>query len=125
MKNEKWKKLKDYPQVLISNYGRFFNTKTHRFHSWHVDKSAGGKLYLRVSINKKFHYVHKLVAQNFVKKENDDFNEVDHLDDNGLNPFYKNLAWTDRKGNLSKKGKNSSFTYYGKIYSQKYIRKEK
>lgn len=64
--------------------------------------SAG---YLRVCLakdNKIFDkYSHIMTAEVFVKKENETFNEVNHLDGNKANPQCLNLEWGTHRSNLN------------------------
>jgi len=43
-------------------------------------------------------YIHKIVAENFVKRKKEEKNFVVHKDYNKLNNQAKNLKWVDRKG---------------------------
>lgn len=46
-------------------------------------------------------YAHRLCALAFVKNENPDlYYEIDHIDGNRKNNFYKNLRWVNRKKNM-------------------------
>jgi len=43
-------------------------------------------------------YIHKIVAENFVKRKNEEKSFVIHKDYNKLNNMAKNLKWVDRRG---------------------------
>lgn len=101
IEDEIWKPLlftdKKYE---ISNYGRI--------KSYCYDKQSGrivkptsirGFLFvsLRVNGKSKTYLVHKLTAEYFVAKENEEQNTVIHLDWNKLNNYYKNLQWASKK----------------------------
>lgn len=108
--NEIWKDIKGYEKYYqVSNKGRIkslprlkiaannFVTKEKILKL--VDNSRG---YLRVNLkangkNKVF-FVHRLVAEHFLKKI-DGCNVVNHLDCNPHNNNVENLEWTTLKGN--------------------------
>ena len=83
----------------ISNYGRV--------KSYYYDKINGkilkpGKIggfpsvTLRMNGKTKSFLIHKLTAELFVPRENDDQNIVIHLDWNKQNNYFKNLQWVTR-----------------------------
>lgn len=113
---EKWEFIKGYDgRYQISNLGRVKSI-------WH-EKSVGigkrhkkkiiserlvaitdnGKGYKIVSLSKnghrKNHYVHRLVAEHFIKNENN-FEEVNHKDFNTSNNNVSNLEWCSRQENM-------------------------
>lgn len=57
--------------------------------------------YLFLNINKKKCYIHRLVAELFIEKENEDYNIVDHINGNRQDNRVENLRWTDAKGNAN------------------------
>lgn len=67
-----------------------------------VDNGTGYlQVRLEVNGNKVAKYVHRLVAEAFLKKPRDDL-EVDHLDSDKTNNSASNLAWVTRLENMSK-----------------------
>jgi hypothetical protein len=58
-------------------------------------KKDGYKLYW---LKTKWYYCHRLVCSHFITNENN-WNEVNHLDGNKLNNHQSNLEWTTRKLN--------------------------
>jgi len=104
---EKWVKL-DYSEIHsdekfeISNYGKIKSFRTGR---------KGGKI-IKGSIltgynilvlklkneRKRTFFVHKIVADFFIKKNNENDNYVIHKDYNRNNNYYKNLEWVDKEG---------------------------
>lgn len=66
-------------------------------------KSHNG--YLRVSLcdngKQKHYFIHRLVAEYFVKNRNN-YDSVDHIDQNKLNNDYTNLRWTSKSYNMGR-----------------------
>ena len=88
-------------KYVVAKDGSVYNTKSGKKLKWKIDTKG----YYRVTISHKGvakdARVHVLVAIAFVKNPKPDkYNVVHHLDDNKLNPYYKNLEWTDHKGNV-------------------------
>ena len=119
---EIWKDIKDYEGLYqISNLGKVksLDRKTKNRCGEFIKKGKilrqceNSKGYLRVQLinengKRKKMFVHRLVAEHFVKKEKGK-NIVNHLDCNPKNNCYKNLEWTTLKGNsqyMCKKGRN-------------------
>lgn len=115
MKDKKWKKLKGFKNVKngiyeISNYGdvrliktneilkmKIANKKKHPYYAVYLKKDSGKKEWV---------LVHQLVAYCFLKIPKKyigmDVELVpDHLDNNGLNNYYKNLKYKTRGENVS------------------------
>lgn len=81
----------------ISNFG---NVKSNLFKIPRLLKPDPSTGYNRVKINRKWYYVHKLVALNFVKNvSNKPF--VNHIDKNKLNNHYTNLEWVTARENIT------------------------
>ena len=81
--------------------------------------------YLFVNINKKKRYIHRLVAEAFVAKENEDCNIVDHINGDRLNNSAENLRWTTPKGNANNMCNNvperqANQKEYDLAYARKY-----
>lgn len=71
--------------------------------------------YLAVHLSKgnvsKWELVHRLVATAFCEKANDNYNVVNHLDNNPSNNNANNLEWTDYKGNMQYATKQGRMHY--------------
>ena len=113
---EKWRFIKYYKnRYSISNFGRI-----KRNYFSHIDSIGRNYVYKekilkgfinsngyrRVCINKKFIYIHQLVARNFIKNTNR-FKIINHKDGNKLNNIYKNLEWCTSKHNVIHAFKNN------------------
>lgn len=87
----------------VSNYGRVKNIKTEKI----LKGRDNGHGYLSVSLGsgdrKKRVYIHRLVAQHFIDIPEclQKYNRLDvnHIDSNKQNNFYKNLEWCTRSQN--------------------------
>lgn len=95
-KDEMWKDIKEHPGYKISNYGNLKHKNRKRITN---GTERGGYKYF--NLNKNSVPVNRLVALYFVKNLNKKFNIVNHIDENKLNNYYKNLEWTDIKGNTN------------------------
>lgn len=129
--NERWKDITGFEGLYqISDWGRvkaLTRTLPHKVHgTWTIKErilkpsingkgqnnyNTGNGYYFVVLFdrNKKTHNVriHRLVAEHFV--ENPDrsiFTQVDHLDCNKLNNYYKNLEWVTPLENTRRALKN-------------------
>lgn len=91
---------KNYDNYEISNYGNVKNTKTNNIYSL-----SNNTLYYKVSLytrDKKriTHKIHRLVALFFVDNPNN-YDIVNHIDENKKNNHYTNLEWCDNKENVT------------------------
>lgn len=104
--DELWKEVdfgsKNLPTYKISNFGRI---KSYAYEKYPQGKIINGSLVngyraLSVRLNNGetvSKYVHKLVAEFFVKKTNKSQTYVIHKDHNKLNNHYENLMWATRE----------------------------
>lgn len=120
---EVWRQWPTNTRYHISSYGRVWceahTTDTGRHNkaryvtqSINQNKKYRGKKYYYITIHhptKKLHKVHRLVAELFCDKP-PACDIVNHLDQNGLNNYYKNLEWTDHKGNNRVSHANTTMT---------------
>jgi len=96
---EYFKKIKGYPNYLISNEGRVYNYKYKRFLK--PTKDRDGYLYVNLYKNgvTKTHRIHRLVANTFIPNM---FGKrtVNHMDGVKTNNFVSNLEWATNKENI-------------------------
>jgi len=126
MAKEKWKRLKEEKEYLISSWGRIFSTKTERIMKPNLHQSRSNK-YLRIELNKSKYMVHVLVASNFKAKQYLNLItlyprcviEVDHDDRNTLNPAASNVNWKTSSENKVHRHRTDIITFGGKTYKGK------
>lgn len=120
MEKEEWKSVPEYENYFeVSNYGKIRSLSREVIKSnGKIQKVYGQELkpfirdstritpvlHYRIALNvngiqKKF-FVHRLVASAFIRTPNE--NEIiNHIDNNGLNNYYKNLEWCTHKENVA------------------------
>lgn len=82
---ERWKAIKDLPGYSVSDKGRVKKDSTGQIMV--LSKNGG---YCRFTVTK---HVHRLVAEAFIEKPDNDRCWVDHIDGNRSNNTVKNLRW--------------------------------
>jgi hypothetical protein len=116
-----WKKYPGYPDYRISPNGEVWTEKrNHLMATPFFDRYK--QIGLRDGKRKKTFYIHRLVAKLYVRNPNPKkYKQVNHLDLDRGNNCFKNLRWTDARGNklhalqlgaipLGEKHPNSIFT---------------
>lgn len=115
---EEWKIIHNIRSYAISNIGRVFSNKTKKILSTHKDDRG----YLRITITDSGRVnnlkIHRLVAIEFVENPNN-YNQVNHKDENKLNNFFDNLEWctcqyNNKYGTRAERIRKSIPRYYGK-----------
>ncbi len=93
---EHWITVKDHPDYIVSSLGRVINKKSGRFMTPQLNREHG---YLRVYLDGKKYYVHRLVATAFFDCDPTGL-DVNHKDGDKLNNAVWNLEWCTRKENI-------------------------
>jgi hypothetical protein len=101
MEKEVWKEFEYGTKIYkISNYGNLLNEN-----NYSVSQRSNYDGYLVVTLwngqRSKEAKMHRLVAKNFVENLNDG-TEVNHIDFNRQNNYYKNLEWCTHTENIQK-----------------------
>jgi len=96
---ERWKAIKDLPGYSVSTEGRVRKDSTGQIMV--LSKNGG---YCRITISK---HVHRLVAEAFIEKPNDERYWVDHIDGNRSNNNVENLRWVTPAENCMAYGYHS------------------
>lgn len=111
---EIWKDIKGYEGLYqISDLGRVKSLERKRECGYgkqclvkckvlKFNVGKNGYLYVNLSKNgcEKHYYVHRLVAKHFIPNPNN-YNEINHKDENKSNNFVKNLEWCTHKENMN------------------------
>ena len=109
---EIWKKITNFENYEVSNYGNVRNKKTNKYL-----KKENTKGYLRISLSKngkvKRFQIHRLVALNFIENLQNK-KCVNHIDGNKFNNCVSNLEWCTHSEN-----ELHSYKFLGKINSQR------
>jgi len=100
-----WKELEFDTNYLISNDGQVFNRRWNR-----LLKSSNSYGYRRIGINRVLYQVHRLVAMTHLKKTDEKFDVVHHIDHDRSNNDISNLEWTTRVENSKEAHLGKSFT---------------
>jgi predicted XRE-type DNA-binding protein len=102
---EVWKTIKGFEDYEVSNYGNVRNIKKNKILKSKKDRSGYLSLSLYLNGVKKFKYIHRLIALNFIEEiEGKPF--VNHKDGNKLNNLISNLEWCTHKENCQHSIKN-------------------
>lgn len=92
---EIWKEIPNFENYEISTKGniRYKSNKKEKHKSYCRDRYM-------VSLNGKSLYIHRLVAQTFIPNP-ENYDIVNHIDENPLNNNIENLEWCTHKDNIN------------------------
>ena len=97
-----WKQATYYYKPLknwyINEVGFLYNIKTKKFKFGRDNNIKKNDRHQRITIKHKSYYVHRIVAEAFVKNPNQ-YPEVNHIDENRANNNADNLEWCTSKYN--------------------------
>lgn len=117
---------------LVSNFGRLKTKKNGGEHSIVIPSKIKGYPILNIKLNsgkRTTRYLHKLIAEAFLKKENNRQTYVIHIDFNKENNHLSNLKWVDRKELFEHQAKNPNYkkgiVRYSKLTETDVIRLKK
>ena len=97
--NEEIKQIENFPNYYITSFGRVWSEHSHKFLKPTINKRRNHQReYISLGRGNK-EYVHRLVANAFIPNPNN-YEEIDHIDTNGLNNHSDNLKWTTHQQNM-------------------------
>ena len=94
-----YNKIEGYENYMVSDTGMILNIKKNK----HLINVIAGRyviVLLYKNNKRKRHYVHRLVAEAFCKKQ-EGKTQVNHKDLNRYNTHYSNLEWVSAKENVA------------------------
>jgi len=100
---EKWIPISGFNgEYEISDFGRVKSNKYNRSKILKLNKHNKGYVKVNLTFNKKVYskYVHRLVAEAFIKNHHN-YKQINHKDENKLNNQCDNLEWCDCKYNIN------------------------
>ena len=96
----KRKRIADYEDYYIYEDGRVFSTKTDKFLKYNISSCGYPSVELFNSEGSVRKSVHRLVAEAFIPNPNN-YPQINHIDENKLNPRAENLEWCTAKYNMN------------------------
>jgi hypothetical protein len=116
---EEFKKIDDYDNYSVSNFGSVRNDETGRIRK--AGKNTWGYLQVQLSKNGilKWFKIHRLVGIYFIENVNN-YKEIDHINRDKLDNRVENLRWATRSQQEANKGKkqNTSSIYKGVLFDK-------
>ena len=97
--NEEIKQIENFPNYYITTFGRIWSEISHKWLTPTINKRGNHQREIINLGRKNRFYVHQLVAQAFISNPNN-YEEIDHIDTNGLNNHVDNLRWVTRQQNM-------------------------
>jgi hypothetical protein len=89
------RQIKEHPDYLVTVSGKVFSLKTMSF----LKLSDRGDGYKTVHLDKKFHRVHRLVANTYIPNP-ENKPQVNHIDGDKTNNMLCNLEWSTHSENI-------------------------
>ncbi len=110
--------IKDYETYSINKNGLIKDNRTGKIMPQYLNCDGYKRINLVNPNNKKGFMVHRLVALQFLEKNNENYNEIDHIDKNKINNYISNLRWVDdyiqnqNKGNFKNNKLNEKHIHF-------------
>jgi DNA-binding transcriptional regulator YiaG len=119
---ELWKTISNYPDYECSNLGKIRNKNKYYYSTYKgtllkrkkkkllVGEKLSQKGYLRITLEKKTHFVHRIVALTWILNLKN-LPQINHKDGNKLNNAIENLEWVTNQQNRNHAVKNKLHVY--------------
>lgn len=103
----------------IDEYGNIYSIRSKKYLKHKIDKDGYEIVHLCKNGNNYFKHIHRLLAETFILNENN-YDTVDHIDNNKRNNSLDNLRWFPLSENVAKANKNRDYSsWYKKIIAIK------
>ena len=93
--DEEFREFPMNAMYFISNYGKVYCKR-----GYLVSKFINRNGYVECKLDRTNELVHRLVAITFLPIDNFEFMDINHIDGNKQNNYYKNLEWCTRSENV-------------------------
>ena len=99
---EEWRTINEYPDYIISNWGRVKSIKFGKERILKQGKNRYGYFYVGLCKDRKrkYYFVHRIVATHFLPNP-ENKPQIDHIDTNPQNNCISNLRWVTNKENMN------------------------
>lgn len=99
----------------IDEYGNVYSIKSNTYIKHKIDRDGYELVHLCKNGKNYFKHIHRLLAETFIPNENN-YNSVDHIDNNKRNNSLNNLQWITLSENVAKANRNRDYSnWYKKI----------
>jgi hypothetical protein len=106
--NPNYKIMKSFPYIIRENDYLKWGVIPEK--GYYVQDTVGINGYPIISLDRKLHYMHKIIAVQFLENPNK-HKEVDHIDKNKLNYRVENLRWVSHSENGKNRKSNKGIVY--------------
>ena len=90
-----------YEGYFVTSCGKVWSYKSKKFLKPMITKDGYKSVALYINGKRKIFRIHQLVAQTYIPNLNN-YDTVDHIDDNKEHNYINNLQWMTRKNNVKK-----------------------
>jgi hypothetical protein len=114
-----FKVIDGFPDYKINESGQVRNVHTDRVKKPVLGKDNYWRIHLYKNKKPYSHLVHRLIAEAFIKNDNPEYDQVDHMDGNPQNNKISNLRWVNHNINQRNTYSVTSSTGHQGIFKNK------